>query len=182
MERVNVVPYKNGWRGAGQWRYEAFKQFCKDKEVADAACGLGYGTYILADVAKVVYGYDISLDSLRLCEKDKTREGRTIYKCWDLDKNVLPLKYDVIVSSETIEHLKSSVYTTIDRFASRLDHHGILCLTHPENQGPGADLHLQFGIKNSDVCAYLEKSGFEILMSEIIIEHESSWIAAQLLR
>lgn len=178
---ADIAEYQQGWT-AGQWRYHTFKQFCKDKIVADAACGAGYGSYILAELAKKVYGYELSQNSLICCERDWMREGRIEYKYWNLNKDDLPLNYDVIVSSETIEHLDAAVYTTIDRFASRLNSRGILCLTHPENQKPPAEFHLQFEIKNADVSAYLEKSGFEILLSKIVVEHESSWIAAQLIR
>lgn len=72
-------------------RYEFAKQFCTGKTVADIACGTGYGTAILRQVAASVDGYDKEL----LCG------NRTI----DLEKESWGTPYDVIVSFETIEHL-----------------------------------------------------------------------------
>jgi 2-polyprenyl-3-methyl-5-hydroxy-6-metoxy-1,4-benzoquinol methylase len=72
-------------------RYEFAKQFCMGKDVADIACGTGYGTTILRQVAASVNGYDKQL----LCG------NRTI----DLEKECWEKTFDVIVSFETIEHL-----------------------------------------------------------------------------
>lgn len=72
-------------------RYAFAKQFCMGKDVADIACGTGYGTTILRQVAASVNGYDKQL----LCG------NRTI----DLEKECWEKTFDVIVSFETIEHL-----------------------------------------------------------------------------
>jgi 2-polyprenyl-3-methyl-5-hydroxy-6-metoxy-1,4-benzoquinol methylase len=72
-------------------RYEFAKQFCGAKTVADIACGTGYGSAILRQVATAVDGYD----KLSLCDN-------TVI---DVEREAWDKRYDVIVSFETIEHL-----------------------------------------------------------------------------
>lgn len=72
--------------------------------VLDAACGVGYGSHILAKNAKWVYAIDGDPKALGVARKHYD----TTNVCWqetDLDRaNELPL-VDVAVSFETIEHL-----------------------------------------------------------------------------
>jgi 2-polyprenyl-3-methyl-5-hydroxy-6-metoxy-1,4-benzoquinol methylase len=46
------------------YRYEWASQFCRGKQVLDYGCGVGYGSYLLSDVAADVVGYDASKDAL----------------------------------------------------------------------------------------------------------------------
>ena len=39
-------------------RYAFAKKFCKDRKVLDAACGCGYGTFMLSEVANTVLGLE----------------------------------------------------------------------------------------------------------------------------
>jgi SAM-dependent methyltransferase len=86
-------------------RYRFAKDFVKGKRVLDIACGEGYGTAALARAgAASVVGVDISQD---VCDRAR-------YK-YNIDARVgnaeaIPLpdeSIDLIVSFETIEHLKS---------------------------------------------------------------------------
>ena len=72
-------------------RYMFAKQHCEGMTVADIACGSGYGSEILRQVARRVDGYDRE----PLC-------GNFVI---DLEKETWSQSYDVIVSFETIEHL-----------------------------------------------------------------------------
>lgn len=74
-------------------RYKFARQFCAGKNVADIACGAGYGSKILAEVAASVTSYD----------KEPLCGNRLI----DLEKTSWNESYDVIVSFETIEHLEN---------------------------------------------------------------------------
>ena len=72
-------------------RYNFAKKYTKGKIVLDAACGTGYGKDIMQ--AKTYIGVDISPDV------DCVHQ--------DLEKGItLPIKPDVVVSFETIEHLE----------------------------------------------------------------------------
>jgi len=85
-------------------RYFLARQICAGLDVLDAACGEGYGSAMLAEVARSVVGVDIdaatvahanakyALENLRFAQGDCAR---------------LPLKddsVDLVVSFETIEH------------------------------------------------------------------------------
>jgi 2-polyprenyl-3-methyl-5-hydroxy-6-metoxy-1,4-benzoquinol methylase len=92
-ERVTLGEFNDYVEREHVARYRFAQRFCKGKTVADIACGTGYGTKILAEVAQSVVGYDkISLCGNRLIDLEK--------QCWDGT-------YDVIVSFETLEHLEN---------------------------------------------------------------------------
>lgn len=85
-------------------RYElAASLLLPDDTIVDAACGVGYGSSILAKKCSHVYAYDNSQEAISYAAKR--------YKCdniacefLDIDRDVLP-ECDVLVSFETIEHL-----------------------------------------------------------------------------
>ncbi len=85
-------------------RYNFALRAAEGKTVLDAACGTGYGTKMLSEVAKEVCGIDI-------CNKTITYASSLYpqipFGCMDLTKN-FPADgpFDLIVSFETIEHLE----------------------------------------------------------------------------
>ena len=87
-------------------RYEFAQKYVKDKIVIDVACGSGYGSRILKEGgAKNVVGIDNSPDAIEYAQ-EKCR-GMDIK--FHLDDAVNLTRYgkaDIIVSFETIEHLK----------------------------------------------------------------------------
>ena len=58
-------------------RYYFASNFCKNKVVLDAACGEGYGSYIIAKNAKNVVGLDISKQSI-LSARERYGKARNI--------------------------------------------------------------------------------------------------------
>ncbi len=83
-------------------------KFVQNKVVLDVACGSGTGsTYLASRGAKALFGGDISKDALRDAKRwnrDWWRVGFIL-----LDAEALPFadnSFDVVVSFETIEHLK----------------------------------------------------------------------------
>jgi 2-polyprenyl-3-methyl-5-hydroxy-6-metoxy-1,4-benzoquinol methylase len=92
-ERVTIGEFNDRCEREHVVRYEFARRFCQGKNVADIACGTGYGTKILAQVAASAVGFDKeSLCGNRVVDLEK--------QCWDG-------KYDVIVSFETLEHLEN---------------------------------------------------------------------------
>lgn len=89
-------------------RYRFASQFVMDKVLLDAACGAGYETKILQTAkAKSVVGVDISKESLESARRVYTAENID-YQYGDV--NSLDFKdksFDVVISFETIEHIKS---------------------------------------------------------------------------
>lgn len=87
-------------------RYSGALDIVKDKVVLDIASGSGYGTKMLADVAKKVYGVDVNEVAVNYARKHYDRNNLE-YKVGDgesipLDDNSV----DVVVTFETIEHIK----------------------------------------------------------------------------
>jgi lipopolysaccharide biosynthesis protein/ubiquinone/menaquinone biosynthesis C-methylase UbiE len=86
-------------------RYLHALEIADRKDVLDIACGEGYGSAMLADIANKVTGIDISIDTIK--------HARNRYQIKNLDFLVgncidIPLSdasVDLIVSFETIEHL-----------------------------------------------------------------------------
>jgi SAM-dependent methyltransferase len=86
-------------------RYTFALPYCRDRDVLDVACGVGYGSAQLAAVARAVVGGDVSEDAIAY--------ARRRYSCPNvafrvLDAGDLPFDddtFDCVVSFETIEHL-----------------------------------------------------------------------------
>ncbi|MHB1799990.1 MAG: methyltransferase domain-containing protein, partial [Vulcanimicrobiaceae bacterium] len=89
-------------------RYGLLRDICAGKRVLDVACGVGYGSYLLASWgAREVVGVDLSAEAIT--------EARRLFghdRITFVQGNVEELgrlvhgKFDLIVSFETIEHLK----------------------------------------------------------------------------
>jgi ubiquinone/menaquinone biosynthesis C-methylase UbiE len=87
-------------------RYEAVRELVAGKVVLDIASGSGYGTQILAESAKKVYGVDVSEDSV---EYAKHHFGGKNIEFKVGDAVTIPLDDDsveLVVCYETIEHIK----------------------------------------------------------------------------
>lgn len=76
----------------------------KDDVVVDAAAGCGYGTELLSDVAKFVYGMDRNAAAIKHALKAHQRENN-VFIVADIEMAEIP-ECDVVVSIETLEHLE----------------------------------------------------------------------------
>lgn len=88
-------------------RYKLAQKFVKGKRVLDAACGAGYGTQML-QVAGASYVLGVDIDEASLSNARKTYAHDVIEYAYG-DVNKLDLEnesFDVVVSFETIEHIK----------------------------------------------------------------------------
>lgn len=87
-------------------RYEAVKDIVNNKIVLDIASGSGYGAKMISRTAKKVYGIDVSDEAINYA--NKTYYSKNIEYIVG-DGETIPLKdssVDVVVSFETIEHIK----------------------------------------------------------------------------
>lgn len=117
-------------------RYEFAQEYCKDKTVLDAACGCGYGSYILSNEAKSVLGIDHSQETIDYARKFWWAKN-IAFSQFDLNTDLTPLgTFDVIVSFETVEHLNISIIQTCQNFYKVLRPSGLLILSHPEKENP----------------------------------------------
>ena len=73
-------------------------------KVLDAACGTGYGSFVLSEKAKSVLGVDLSKQAIIFAKYHHKRKNLKF-----LNSNILHINnkttFDMIVSVETIEHL-----------------------------------------------------------------------------
>src|SRR4029453_6994984 len=75
-------------------------------KVLDAACGVGYGSYILANSgAHWVTGIDVSEDAISYAKKHYAQSNVTFKKCDAEQLSLLGEVFDIVISFETIEHL-----------------------------------------------------------------------------
>jgi len=108
-EYINLgeaIPYAEYQRHINSYIFAS--KFVQNKVVLDIACGSGTGTtYLGGKGAKIVIGADVSPDALR--DAKSWNKGRERVEFMLSDAEVLPFvdnSFDVIVSLETIEHLK----------------------------------------------------------------------------
>ena len=109
-------------------------QFSKDIFILDAGCGGGYMVNRIYEAGyKNIFGFDVSESGIKIAKENykNIRNNFFVHNGYDktLPKNV-PGKYDLIISSEVIEHLYNpKVY--LENINSWLNTNGILILTTP---------------------------------------------------
>jgi 2-polyprenyl-3-methyl-5-hydroxy-6-metoxy-1,4-benzoquinol methylase len=103
-----LVPGTLAWefyRVEHQQRYEWASKYCAGKDILDVACGVGYGSEILAlEGAANVIGLDVSFEAVAFGGAKQSSPAIFL----NADASHLPFDsgtFDVVVSFETIEHL-----------------------------------------------------------------------------
>jgi len=88
-------------------RYEWVKDFVRGKTVLDIACGAGFGSLILArdGQAAQVTGLDIDENTVRYASL-RNQRSNLAFETGDAETFDATARYHVIVSFETIEHLR----------------------------------------------------------------------------
>src|SRR5262245_56593246 len=128
------VPGIEGEIAHEHWhRYAFARRFAAGRRVADVACGEGYGSALLADVARDVVGVDI--DPEAVAHARNAYAGRTNLRFAEGSATALPLpdaSVDVVVSFETLEHLAAADQPPmVAEFARVLAPAGVLVLSSP---------------------------------------------------
>jgi 2-polyprenyl-3-methyl-5-hydroxy-6-metoxy-1,4-benzoquinol methylase len=101
------LPNEQGEMWAEHWhRYHFVRPLLAGKRVLDVACGEGYGSALMAEVAASVTGVDVARDAITHAQH--AYAGRTNLAFVEASCAALPLEdaqFDVVVSFETIEHI-----------------------------------------------------------------------------
>jgi SAM-dependent methyltransferase len=105
VERIVPDETPPGPLAIHETRYTFALPYCAGKRVLDAACGVGYGTAILAREARECVGLDLSADAIGYA-RTRYAAPNVEFRVADLsDPGLPPDDFDVVVSFETIEHL-----------------------------------------------------------------------------
>jgi ubiquinone biosynthesis O-methyltransferase len=116
-------------------RYRFASQFIEGKQVADIACGTGYGTQMLArSGARSVHGMDLSEEAIAFCQKHNNAPN-VAYSVANAQKltTISDRAFDIVVSFETIEHLPG-VEAYLDEMARILRPGGTLLVSTPDRR------------------------------------------------
>lgn len=125
-------------------RYAAVAPLASGKRVLDAACGEGYGSYLLAHDAAKVTGVDIAADAIAHAAEHYAQPNLR-FTIGSVTQLPLPqASVDLIVSFETIEHLREQEQMLAE-FRRVLAADGVLVISSPNrpvyNEGGGVENH-----------------------------------------
>jgi ubiquinone/menaquinone biosynthesis C-methylase UbiE len=114
-------------------RYAIALDFVHDKDVLDIACGEGYGSFLLSKVSHSVTGVDID-ESVINHAVDKYKHKGLNFKKGTATAIPLPASsIDVVISFETIEHLKEHDEMLLE-IKRVLRPNGLLIMSSPDKK------------------------------------------------
>ncbi|MDR3734570.1 MAG: class I SAM-dependent methyltransferase [Acidobacteriaceae bacterium] len=153
-------------------RYRFAEQFVEGKQVADIACGTGYGTILLAKGgAKDVQGMDISEEAV-VFSQENCNTPNVCYVVANAQKltAISDNRFDVVVSFETIEHLPN-VEAYLDEMVRILRPGGKFLVSTPDRRIASV-LHCFLGHPQNPyhICEYTERELISLLSTRFRIE------------
>jgi len=146
-------------------RYAMIRQWCHGV-VYDAACGCGYGSYMIGMNPDVdfVLGFDIDKSAIDHAKSEFSCK-RVSFNCMSLDK-IKKANVDVLVSLETIEHIKNPlIYSSM---ISNIKPKEII-LSFPSKKTTHYNPHHFHDFKTLDILNLLVEYK---LKEEIVLNHE----------
>jgi ubiquinone/menaquinone biosynthesis C-methylase UbiE len=154
-------------------RYAVVAPLVAGKRVLDAACGEGYGSFLLARSASNVIGVDLSADTVSHASQ---RYPRANLRFEAAPVTALPLpeaSVDVVVSFETIEHL-SPQREMLAEFRRVLASGGVLILSSPNRP-----VYNEGGLPNPYHVRELDRAELAALLAEHF--PQQAWYAQRVL-
>lgn len=114
-------------------RYYSLLELSSGKTILDAACGEGFGSSILANSAKHVWGIDISDEAIAYA-KENYQKSNLNYKQGSIEKlDFEDNCFDIVVSFETIEHVEENIQKKfLNEIRRVLKKDGILVMSTPD--------------------------------------------------
>lgn len=128
--------------------------------VLDLACGVGYGSVILAEVpgVELVVGGDISIQALRHA-RTHYHHPRVVFGCGDGATWLRAGSFDGIVSLETIEHVAEPA-RLLREFATLLRPGGVLVASVPVTPSVDANPHHRSDFTTASLLTLGEQADF----------------------
>ncbi len=148
-----------------QQRYEfAMNMLSAKMRIADMACGVGYGSWLMAKKAKSVVGVDISNEALAHARHNFNEVNIELIHD---DDYVYISEFDAVISFETIEHMDENAGDVfLQKIKKSLKAGGILIISTPINKTDTKINVTEFHIREYDDIEFpqkLKKNGFEII-------------------
>lgn len=142
-------------------RYALACQLAADKSVLDLACGEGYGSQLLANVARAVTGADIDKETITAARQKYNQANLNFVTCTATDLPFADNSFDLVVSFETLEHLEehSKMLAEIKRV---LRPAGIVLISTPDKKNYSD----KTGYRNPYHLKELYRSEFQHLLTE----------------
>lgn len=129
---VPAYSYETLVYGEHLMRYNAALALVKNKSVLDIASGTGYGSALLGEAAASVTGVDIDAEAIDYANKNYASKKVRFVQGGGTKIPVGDNSFDVVVSYETIEHIKD--YKTFMAEVSRvLKEDGLFILSTPND-------------------------------------------------
>lgn len=142
--------------------YQFAMNFCQNKTVLDAACGLGYGSYLLAREAKAVTGIEIVSSNIEFAEENYKKDNLNFVVADATATDFKDDQYDVVVSIETFEHIPpDKALRFLREFKRVLNPDGILVISTPNR-----DVYSQIS-HTPDHVNELNVDDFEALLCQV---------------
>jgi 2-polyprenyl-3-methyl-5-hydroxy-6-metoxy-1,4-benzoquinol methylase len=143
-------------------RYNLIANYIKGLDCADISCGVGYGAYLMGEMAKSVKGFDIAEEALAHAAKNFTNDNVSFHHLNELKDQ----KFQFISSIETLEHMSE---TDGDKFLQKIHHallpEGTLLISTPLNETQYKENTTEFHIREYSYKEFkdkLEQNGFNI--------------------
>ena len=132
-------------------RYAMVLDVVRGKAVLDVACGEGYGSFLMADVARTVVGVDVSEEAVQHASSIYQKNNLNFFQGSAADLVFSNASFYVVVSFETIEHLleQAEMLSEIRRV---LRPDGILIISSPNRPVYSKERghHNEFHLKELD--------------------------------
>lgn len=147
-------------------RYAVVLDVVAKKDVLDVACGEGYGSSSMADVARSVTGVDVSDEAVRHASTTYRKQNLRFRQGSATALDFADGSFDVVVSFETIEHLAEQAQMLAEiRRVLRPD--GLLVISSPNRPiySEESGEHNEFHVKELDFNEFDEllKAQFPII-------------------
>ena len=141
-------------------RYSLAIPYVRGKKVLDLACGTGYGSFFLSLHSQEIIGVDISPEAIQSARKKYQRNNLSFVVSDAMSTPFQDHSFDVIVSFETIEHIKNDL-TFLKEVKRILKQEGLLLLSCPNIVwSKKHDIHNPFHFRE-----YTEKSILRLVSS-----------------
>ncbi|HPG40618.1 MAG TPA: class I SAM-dependent methyltransferase [bacterium] len=114
--------------------YKFAATFCEAKTVLDAACGLGFGSYLLAHKAAQVTGVEIVAQVIDYARSNYKKDNMQFIHADATSLDFADHSFDLVVSLETFEHIpRDKAGKFLNELQRVLKPGGILVLSTPNH-------------------------------------------------